>query len=169
MADKHLYVVGGETKEREAKTSSAGAADAGKHVALNGAGKIDLTMLPDGLGDDITAYTASEDLAAGDFVNIWDDAGTPKVRKADASNGRRADAFVKDAALSGASVAVYFDGTNNDQSGLTPGTTYFLSGTTPGAATATAPSASGHIVQEVGRSRSATEISFQPSTPITLA
>lgn len=170
MADKHLAVVGGQTMEREAITTSAGGADAGKHVATNGSGKIDTTLLPDGVGEDARTFVCSENLAAGEVVSIWNDSGTAKVRKADASNGRLARAYVKNSYTSGQTATVYFDGTNDDLSGLTPGLDYYLSGTTAGAVTSTAPSTSGHVVQRVGFALSATELSFEASTqPITLA
>jgi len=149
--------------------SSAGAGDAGKLVKLDGTGKIDNTMMPAGVGSDSAVITASENLSAGDFVNLWDDASTIKVRKADASNGRRADGFVLAAVTSGNPATVYFEGSNNQLSSLTLGATYYLSGTTAGAITATAPSTSGQIVQEVGRARLATALAFEPQAPITLA
>lgn len=170
MADKYLALVGGATQQREGKTTSAGAADAGKIPALNGSGKIDSTLLPDGVGADARTFVTSDDLAAGDLISIWDDAGTPKIRKADASNGRLARGYVKSAYTIGQTATVFFDGTNDALSGLTPGADYFLSGSTPGAITTTAPSTSGHIVQRVGFALTATELSFEASTqPITLA
>jgi hypothetical protein len=70
---------------------------------------------------------------------------------------------------SGQNATVFFEGANTALSALTPGVTYFLSGSTAGLATATAPSTSGHIVQQIGTSYSATTISFEPQLPITLA
>ena len=170
MADKHLYNNAGVITEREAITASAGAGDAGKHIAANGSGKIDSTFLPDGIGDDDRTFVCSENLAAGDLVNIHDDAGTPKVRKADASNGRIAHGYVKSAYTAGATATVHLDGTNDAVSGLTAGNTMYLSGSTAGAITATAPSTSGHIVQRVGFAMTSTELSFEASTqPVVLA
>lgn len=59
---------------------------------------------------------------------------------------------------------------NNALSGLTPDTFYALS-TTGGlvVAAASAPSASGNVVQIVGKALSATEIMFDPQLPITRA
>jgi hypothetical protein len=169
MADKYLKQVSGVITEVEAKTSSAGAGDAGKIVALDTSGLIAESMLPVGVGADVIDVVCSENLSAGDFVNLWSDAGTGKVRKADASNGRRAIGFVLSAYTSGQTATVYFDGTNTALSAMTPGSVYYLSGGTAGAATTTAPSTSGYIVQEVGIARSATELTFQPNQPITLA
>jgi hypothetical protein len=69
---------------------------------------------------------------------------------------------------SGNNVDVYFEGTNTQLTGLTGGAMYFLS-TTAGGVTSTAPSASGNVVQKLGRALSATEINFEPSDPIVLA
>lgn len=143
------------------KTSSAGAGDAGKVVALDGAGRIDSSMMPVGIGADTATIVASEALSAGDFVNVWDDAGTIKVRKADATAaGKEADGFVLAAVSSAANATVYFEGQNNQRSGLTLGARYFLS-TTAGGVTTTAPTGSGNVVQYLGRAVSATAISFE--------
>jgi hypothetical protein len=166
-AKKYISQVSGVLTEVQATVTSAGAGDDGKIVALDSSGKLDTSVMPVGIGADTLSVVASEALTAGDLVNLWDDAGTGKVRKADCSNGRRADGFV----LSGVSIAgtatVYFESTNTAVTGLTIGATYYLS--TTGAVTATAPTTSGYIVQEVGRARSATAMPFEPQQPITLA
>lgn len=166
---KYLAQSAGNIIEEASIQSSAGAGDAGKVVALDSAGKIDNSMMPTGIGAETKLLAASENLSAGDFVNIYDDAGTTKCRKADASTNKRADGFVLAAVTTGNNATVYTEGINNQLSGLTGGSYYFLSGATPGGSVTTAPSTSGHIVQEVGKALSATEISFEPSKPITLA
>lgn len=169
MADKPLQLVNGVLTQVEAKQSSAGAGDAGKVVALDSSGKIDNTMMPVGVGADTKTLPASEDLSAGDFVNVWNDSGTVKVRKADATTaGKEANGFVLSAVTSGNNATVYFEGTNTQLSSLTGASVYYLS-TTAGGATTTAPSGSGNVVQRLGRALSATEISFEPSDPVTLA
>jgi len=148
------------------KTSSAGAGDSGKIVALDSSGRIDNTMMPVGIGADTATITASEALAAGDYVNVWNSTGA-KVRKADATTaGKHAMGFVLAAVSSSASATVYFEGTNTQVSGMTPGEV-FLS-TTAGTGTGTAPSGSGNIVQSIGFAVSATAVNFQFSRPITL-
>ena len=150
------------------KASSAGAGDSGKLVALDGAGKIDSTMMPTGIGADTASIPASEALAAGDMVNIYDSTGA-KCRKADAATaGKEAHGFVLAAVESAASATVYFEGTNTQVTGQTPGPV-FLSATTPGLATSTAPSSSGNVVQRVGFATGTTAINFQAQTPIVLA
>lgn len=151
------------------KTSSAGAGDSGKVVALDSAGRIDSTMMPVGIGADTASITASEALAAGDFVNVYNVAGTANIRKADGSTaGKEAHGFVLAAVASAASGTVYFEGTNTQCTGLTPGV-QFLSGTTPGKCTDTAATGSGKVVQIVGFAISATAVNFQSELPIVLA
>lgn len=159
---KYLDIVNGRTTQKSANTTSAGVSDANKLVALNGQGKIDDTMLPTGIGAETKQAPASENLGAGDWVNFWDDAGTTKVRKADASTaGKEADGFVLAAVTAGNNAIVYLEGINNQESGLTGGSRYYLSATTAGAATDTPPSGTGKVVQYLGKALSATEISFE--------
>ncbi len=149
-------------------TSSAGAGDAGKVVALDGSGRIDETMMPVGIGADIVSLTASENLAAGDFVNVYDNIGTPNCRKADATTaGKEAHGFVLDAVTSGNPASVYFEGSNTSLSGLTAGPVYLS--TTAGQSTATAPSAAGNVVQRIGVAVAATTINFETGQPVVLA
>lgn len=150
-----------------ATTTSAGAGDEGKLPALDAAGRLDVSVLPVGIGADVQVLTTSEAVASGDLVNIWNSTGA-KVRKADATvAGKEAHGFVLVGAGSGASVTVYFEGSNTAMAGLTPGT-QFLS-TTAGASTGTAPSGTGNVVQRVGFAVSATTMNFQSGVPITLA
>lgn len=113
--------------------------------------------------------TASENLAAGDFVNIWTSTGV-KVRRADAStSGKRAHGYVLAAVLSTASATVYLSGINSAVTGATPGADAFLSDTTPGGFVSTAPTGSGKTVQYLGPVLSATEIAYEPTIPVVLA
>ena len=84
----------GKQKRNEALEISAGAGDAGKMIKTDSTGRIDNSLLPVGIGADTQDVVSFEDLVAGDFVNIFDDGGTPSVRKADATNGRDANGFV---------------------------------------------------------------------------
>lgn len=149
-------------------TASAGAGDASKLIATDGTGKLDSTFLPVGVGADTVSVEASENLAAGDFVNIHDSTGA-KVRKADASNTRPAHGFVLASVTSGASATVYLSGRNTALSGLTIGARYYLSAATAGAAVATAPSASGNISQYLGTADSGTSIQFEDNSYISIA
>lgn len=168
MADKYIKISSsGFLQEQEVITQSSGAGDAGKLVGLDSTGKLDQSLMPVGIGADTKVIQASENLSAGDFVNVWNDSGTVKVRKADASAGvsKKADGFVLSAVSSGNNATVYFEGTNTQLSGLTGGSNYFLS-TTAGGATTTPPTTSGYIVQYLGKALSSSEISFEPGEPI---
>lgn len=175
MADRYIGLINGRLKGLvEANVTSAGPADAGKIVALDASGKLDMSLLPVGIGADSTTMTAMEALSAGDFVSVFSDSGTPKVRKADASAPsatRRAHGFVLQAAAAGAPVTVYWEGSNTALSGLTPGTTYALSHTNPGkvvelhAATGTP----GHTLQVLGVAISSTVLSTEIGEPLVLA
>ena len=172
MADKYLALDANNRRtEREATTTSAGAGNAGDIVALGADGKLHESVLPLGIGADVQVAPASENLAEGDMVNLWDDAGTLKVRKADASAAsasKAADGFVKENVTAPADATVYFEGTNSGLSGLTPGAVYALSHTVPGGVVplASATTTAGHCLQVVGKATSATSINIEIDTPI---
>lgn len=167
-AKKFLRLVNGILTEVFGVQSSAGAANAGDLVALDDTGRIHNSMMPVGIGTDTATITASETLAAGDWVNVWNDAGTAKVRKADATTaGKEAHGFVLSAVTSGNPATVYFEGTNTQVTGQTPGPVYLQA--TAGAGGATIPSASGNVVQQIGVAVSATAVNFERGAPVTLA
>src|SRR3954462_1256812 len=119
--DKYLYNNTGTITEKASVQSSAGAGDAGKIPALDSAGRLDSSFMPVGIAADTASITASEALAAGDLVNIWNSTGA-KVRKADATTaGKEAHGFVLAAVSSSATATVYFEGTDTGVSGLTAG------------------------------------------------
>jgi hypothetical protein len=150
------------------KTSSAGAGDSGKLPALDSSGKLDTTFMPAGVTADVAVVTTSEVLAAGDLVNIWNSTGA-KARKADASvAGKEAHGYVLAGFGNGASATVYFEGTNSQVTGLTPGVQY-LSAANPGLCVSAAPSGSGNVVQRVGFATGAAALNFQSEIPIVLA
>lgn len=167
-AQKFLTIIAGIRSLVSAKDSSAGAGDAGAIVALDSAGKIASNMMPNGIGADSRVVATSENLAAGDLVNLWDDGGTLKARKADATAaGKEAHGFTEAAVTSPANATVIFDGTIAGLSGLTIGAKYFLA-TTGGAITTTAPSTVGNVIQPVGVAASATELVFERGEPVTI-
>jgi hypothetical protein len=173
MANKYIAMVTGLLREIEALVTSAGAADAGKIPALDGTGRLSTTVMPVGLGPETTSLSASGALAAGDFVNIFDDTGTAKCRKADgAVTGKEANGFVLASVIDTGTATVYALGgqANTQLTGLTPGARYWLSDTTPGQVTATAPtSGAGKVVQYLGRADSATSMVPVYTDPVVLA
>jgi len=156
----------GNKTEEQAINSSAGAADSDKVIRTNASGVIDSTFLP---GIEGVTLTASEALDAGDLVNIWDDSGTASMRKADASGSKPADGFVLTSVSMGSTGVAYGEGKLTGLSGLTIGTTQYLSDSTPGDVTETPVTTSGNILQKVGRAASATTIVFERGEPITRA
>lgn len=164
MANKYIALVAGKLTNTEATVTSVGAGDAGEIVALDASGKIDVSILPVGVGPDVKILATTEDFSAGDYVNIFSDGGTPAARLADASNGRDAHGFVKAATVAPAVATVYFEGPNADLSGLTIGERVFLD--TVGGVTQTPRVAGLH--QLLGYAVSTTEVNTDIDDCITL-
>lgn len=158
----------GADAEQPFLVQSTGAADGGRGVATDPAtGKFHPSVMPDGVGADVGVAFASGAIGANKTINVFDDAGTVKVRLADASSyATRANGFTKQAYADGEAVTYYKEGTLNGLSGLTVGAEYFQSDTTPGAVTSDPVTAVGHILQSIGTAISATEIDFEPERPI---
>lgn len=149
----------GRQKEVAAEAVGGSGAASGKIPQLDGNGRIPATMMPAGIVADTEVITASEALAAGDFVNIHNSAGA-KVRKADATTaGKEAHGFVLAAVANGAAATVYFEGANDQVTGQTPGPVFLAA--SPGLAASAPPNASGNIQQSLGVAVSATKINFE--------
>ena len=145
--------------------TSAGAGDAGKIPALDSTGRFDVSMMPVGIAPEVVVCATSENLSGGNWINLYLNGGVITARKADGTTaGKECKGFVLAATTSPDNATVYQEGSNTGCSGLTVGTEYFLS-TTAGGQTATAPSASGNVVQPLGVAVSATVINFIPSAP----
>jgi hypothetical protein len=166
--NKFLTFLSNKIQYVTAIASSAGVGDANKIIATGSDGLISSTLMPTGIGADTQSVVASENLSAGDWVNVYDNAGTPNVRKADANPERACTGYVLASVSSAASAIVYRSGTNTGRTGLTTGTYYYLSATA-GSETATAPTTSGDVIQGLGYAGSSTTIAFQPTTPIAVA
>jgi hypothetical protein len=167
-AKKYLNSEGGEIVQKQGTDTSAGAANAGDIMALDAAGKMSATMLPAGVGVLVKNYPTYENLAARDIVSIYLDAGTLKLRKADADNNLAAHAYVIAAVTSPAAADAYFDGIISGFVGLTKGARYYLSATAGGVVD-TPPSGAANLVQYLGIAVSDTEIEFDPADYVKLA
>ena len=168
-AQKFLNIVSGILTQISASvTGTANAIPSG-----DATGHLDQSWMPTGVGPESVSLVTSENLAAGDLVNIYSNGGVATARKADASAataGKVAHGFVIAATTSPAAATVYVGSQQNGQvSGLTPGSTYYLSGSTPGGVTATPVSTSGYASQEVGEATAAGNLIFQPKTATVLA
>lgn len=149
---------------------NAATTGADKVVLTDGTGRLDASIMPVGVAADTQSIVTSEALAAGDLVNVWNDAGTEKARKADgATEGKEIHGFVLSAVGLGATALVYGEGKITGLTGLTPGAYYFLSASTPGALVATSPSGVGNVSQVAGWAASPTVLNFEPGEPVTIA
>lgn len=101
-----------------------------------------------------------EGMGAGSYVCVVDDSGTAKVRRATASDtDHAAVAFIGDSIGANEESAVYFEGINSQAyfvigtslAASDVGRTVFLAASMPGALTLVPPSASGQLLQPVGR------------------
>jgi hypothetical protein len=124
------------------------------------------TFAPLQIGFDAETFEAVSD---GDALFIRTSDG--KVGKASAADGTLENSivvgFANSDAILGATVKVVVIGLKT-MSGLDAGDLHFLSASTAGAITKTAPSSSGQAVVRVGESVTTTEFSIQPEPPILL-
>lgn len=165
--NKYIKNLNGTLTE-QAATQVGGVGNENQIPALDSTGRLADSMMPVGVVPEVVSLPTSDNLTAGDFVNIYNNAGTATARKADATTaGKEAFGFVLAATTAPATALVYTEGTNTQVTGATPGLV-FLS-TTAGGFTSTAPSSAGNSVQRVGVATSATTINFEPQQPITLA
>ncbi len=116
------------------------------------------------VGLTVQVAEASQTIAAGQLVNLYDDAGTLKARLADASVlNQPAHGFATNTVGATAPVAVAFEN-NGHVTGLSAGP-QFLSDT-PGEVQATPPVGAPMLVQRVGVAMSPTLLRFEPAQPI---
>lgn len=114
-----------------------------------------------------TIIQATEDLQAGNVVNLYVVKGAAYVRKANAAvPGYTAHGYVLENYLSGDSVIVHPDGADTAVTGLIVGNQYLS--TTPGMTTDIAPSLPGSISQLVGVATSDTSLTFAPQAAVVL-
>jgi hypothetical protein len=169
MADKYLNrdLATGRVAEVEGTVVGGTNAQAGDILALDETGRIDPSVLPVGVGADVTVAPAGEALTAGDFVYIAAD-GSVNLAIADVG-GFDAIGFVLDSVAAAAAATVYFEGRNTSLSGLTVGSRYYLSDVTPGGVTLTPVDGAGKRHQFLGKAITATSISFEADDGILLA
>lgn len=151
------------------KSGSTGAGDVDTVVTRDSAGRIALSDMPTGIGADVVNLEATESIAAGNYVNTYAVGGVCKIRNADAASGKEAVGFIKVAVNATQFADVYYEGNNDQVTGMTPGSRVFLSATTPGKGTATPPTGAGVLCQKIGFATSAGNVNFQYNEPITLA
>lgn len=167
---KYIKHVDGRLAEEYAVSISTGVANAGAIPALGTDGRFDLSVMPTGMTPDVLVAIASDNLSAGMFVSVWDNAGVPNIRRADNSVvGKESDGFVLTAVTAGESVMMYFEGRNTALADLIPGKRYYISAVNPGMITDTPPASPGNVVQFVGKAISTTALAFEATDGIILA
>jgi hypothetical protein len=155
-AKKFLRNITGRITEIFGVVVSAGAANDGDIPALDAGGKLDISLMPSGIGASTVSALASEALNAGDFVNLYDVTGVLTVRKADATtNTKQAHGYVIAAVANAAPATVYLGGQNGNVTGKVNGVMQYLS-IVPGLSSPTPPSASGNLIQQLGPALSPT-------------
>jgi len=146
----------GAIVRREAISVSTGTSDADKIVRTKANGQLDESLFPSTLGAAAETIQASENLAAGDWVNIHEVSGARRVRRAVASDDTRpAHGYVTSAVTSGSNATVYLGGINTEvaTTGFVAsdvGRAVFLSASTSGGCSKTPPSSAGNVVQRLG-------------------
>jgi hypothetical protein len=146
----------GELERKTAINASTGATDADKIARLNASGEWDVSMIPSTAGTSAETIQASEDLAAGDFVNVHETGGARRVQKALATDTTKpAHGYVTATVSSGANATVYLTGINANVAltGFTTsdvGKPVFLSAGTSGGVTKTPPTSTGNLLQRLG-------------------
>jgi len=148
---------------------SAGAGDAGKGIGLGSDGKIHTSVLPSGVGAELQQVTWAENVSLGEQINVYDDSGTLKGRKADGgTNKYESHGFAYANGTQAATGYVQAAGLVTT-TGLTPGGRVYLSGTTAGAITQTVVTGSGKLYQVVGKALSTTVYYCNPEEPVVRA
>ena len=166
-AKKYLALLSGKFRQVLGVVTSSGVANDGDFVALDPSGRLDVSVMPVGIGADTSSVTAFENLSAGNFVYIGADG---QARKADASvTGKETIGFVLDPATAAQTALVYHEGSNTALTALTPGARYYLSDVTPGGAIATPVVGAGKVSQYLGTAASATRLIFEADDGIILA
>jgi hypothetical protein len=132
--------------------TAGGVSNAGQAPVLDSNGRLTADMMPAGYAPDADTLTASEPIAAGAFVNVYDaGSGAFKVRNAVATGaGYEAHGYVLAQVANNGQATVYFDDNNTAITAATPGPVY-LSATTPGGfVAAPGPTGAGILSQRLG-------------------
>lgn len=134
-----------------------------KPIVLNTNGELEQLQPGDFIGEVDQVSLTNSDAAPAAIGEVFYIFGASSVKKARADAVGTTDAFYF-ATQAIASAAVGFfqsDGVLAGFVGLTPGATYFLSQTTAGAITTTAPTTAGQFVVRLGKALSTTEFAIR--------
>src|ERR1035437_10380278 len=86
---KYMADVSGTLTEIQALIVSAGVADASKIVQTDASGRLDISLMPVGVGAEVVVVPSFENLTAGNFINLFDNSGAVNSRKADATTSAK--------------------------------------------------------------------------------
>lgn len=115
----------------------------------------------------IVSAKATEALAAGDFVNIYDNAGVVSVRRAIATAyATAANGFVRSDVTSGASGLINLAGMNDKIVIAATLQDCYLSDATAGKVISSAPTTAGRIKQNLGLAIAGVGVFFMPRVPV---
>jgi len=154
-------------RTRKPLVTSAGAGDAGRSRRSMSPEIRQLLYGPWESGRIPRSFPLPRNLAAGDLVNVWNDSGTAKARKADATTaGERGERLRPLRRDPGNNATVYFDGNGHPAFQPDPGSG-LLSRDHRRGGNGHPAFGSGNVLQRVGRALSATELTFEPGEPIT--
>ena len=93
-AEKYIAIESGQLVEKETLVTGGTAGDAEGLIRLNAAGKIDDSLYPAPADAHSYNLECDETLSANDIVNIFNDAGAVKVRKANKA-GKPAHGYIE--------------------------------------------------------------------------
>ncbi len=160
---KYLYrdSTSGFVQEAQPITTSGGAGDASKLAQTDASGRFDQSLMPVGVVPDVFVTTASGAHSAGDYVYVT--SGGLAARASAAAAGNAAIGFVLAASAPAAAATVYFSGRNTAVTGLTVGSRYYLSDSTPGGSTLTPVTGSTKLHQLLGYAITTTSLIFDRS------
>lgn len=169
MAQSFLARINGRIQQLFGTDVSAGASNAGDLVALGDDGRLDESLMPVGIGANMVVATASEEIVAGRFINIYSNAGTLSMRLADNSNGRPAWGYVRATVAASTEGSAYRLNTINAHlTGLTPGDDYWLGTAGNVIDTPLDPETETGVDQYLGMASSATELVTVEHAPVYL-
>lgn len=166
---KFMNIGGDGAPTVETGASAGGAPDANKIPKLDAGGRLPFAMMPAGVNNEAGTATASEAIAAGALINLYNASGALAMRNADNTTaGKEAHGFVL-AAVANAAQGTYFlpGSIDTSVSSRTIGARQFLGA--GGAMTEAVPTASGSVVQIVGVATGATSVVFNPQAPVTIS
>jgi hypothetical protein len=167
-ANKYVSLILGKYKEVIAAVTST----ANAILAMDATGRIDISVLPVGVGAEVVVCPSKEALTAGDWVNFVLDGGVIKAQKADGTtNTKVSHGFVLANSLIAAPATVFLPSNiNTAVAGLVIGDDYYLS-TVAGGVTNVPLSAAGNLSQWIGKATAVDKLPFEgsPSSAVEIA